>query len=177
MTAEELLQLPSGTWRHELVKGELRRMSPAGQEHGAVAADMLVALAQFVRQHSLGRVYGAETGFLLRRKPDTVRAPDVAFVSADRLLTTPRSAHGYFTGAPDLAVEVISPADRYTEVEDKVQVWLDASAKLVVVVDPRRKTANVHAAGAEVISLGITDHLTLPSLLSGWSVPLAEVFR
>jgi Uma2 family endonuclease len=177
MTAEELLRLPSGNGRHELVKGELRSMSPAGQEHGAVAAEMLGALMPFIRQHNLGRVYAAETGFILRRQPDTVRAPDVAFVGADRLAITSRSAEGYFPGAPDLAVEVISPSDRYTEVEAKVEEWLDAGAQVVVVLDPRRQVAKVYAAGVAVESLSIEDQLALPDLLPGWSVALRDIFR
>jgi len=111
-TADELLRLPDDGYRYELVRGELRKMSPAGSRHGVVAAAIIGSLAPFVREHSLGKVFTSETGFLIQRDPDTVRAPDCAFVQTERFIDTP----GYFPGAPDLAVEVISPGDSYSEV-------------------------------------------------------------
>ena len=106
MTADELIRLPRGTWRYELVRGELRQMSPSGHVHGKVAAHVLGRLMPFVEEHNLGETYAAETGFFLRRNPDTVRAPDVAFVTAAKLAATTLSAEGFFPGAPDLAVVV-----------------------------------------------------------------------
>jgi Uma2 family endonuclease len=176
MTADELLQLPRGAGRYELVRGELRSMSPAGFAHGTVTADLVTRLTTFVRERDLGITCAADTGFLLHRGPDTVRAPDVAFITAARLAATPSSLEGFFPGAPDLALEVVSPSDRYTEVEEKVAEWLDAGTRIVAVFDPRRKTARVYRPDAPAISLGVADTLTLPDLLPGWSLVLNEIF-
>ena len=103
---------------------------------------MTGTLIQHVRANKLGRVYAAETGFRLALDPDTVRAPDVAFVRQERIEEVGK-VEGYWPGAPDLAVEVISPGDLYTEVEEKVFTWLEGGTRLVIVVDPRRRTAAV----------------------------------
>src|SRR5262245_10966670 len=103
MTADELMRLPGDGQRHELVRGELRTMPPAGWEHGCESTEIAASLAPFVRRHGLGRVAGADTGFWLTRNPDTVRAPDVAFVRRERL-PSGEASRGYFPGAPDLAV-------------------------------------------------------------------------
>ena len=136
MTAEQLLKLPDNGMRRELVLGELREMAPAGDEHGEIAMTIGSHLAQHVKSESLGRTYAAETGFLITRDPDTVRAPDAAFVRQDVIDATGR-LRGFRIGAPDLAVEVISPGDTYTEVHEKVMEWLDAGSRMVVVVDPQ----------------------------------------
>ncbi len=117
-------------------------MSPAGGEHGAVIGTLFLLLGNFVRQNGLGVVFGAETGFLIERAPDTVRAPDIAFVSRKRIPPDgiPRS---YVPGAPDLAVEVVSPGDTVREVDDKVADWLNAGSEAVWVVNPRWKTVTV----------------------------------
>lgn len=177
MTAEELLQLPRGRWRSELVRGELRQMSPSGHVHGRTALEVGARLWAFVREHRLGVTYAAETGFLLRRDPDTVRAPDVAFVTNATLAARTVSPEGFFPGAPDLAVEVISPSDSYSEVEEKVAEWLDAGTQVVVVLDPRRKVATVYRSGADTTTLAAADQLSLPDLLPGWSLSLEEIFR
>ena len=113
VTAEDLLHLPSDGYRYELFRGKLRQMSLAGEEHGDVAMEIGSRLAQFVRENNLGKVYAAETGFKLTENPDTVRAPDVAFISRESLERQPRTK-GYRKGAPDLAAEVVSPNDRPT---------------------------------------------------------------
>jgi|CXWL01.1.fsa_nt_gi Uma2 family endonuclease len=147
VTADELLMMGGG--RCELVQGEVVSMSPPGFSHGLVASEVAYHLQQFVRQHRLGRVPAAETGFLLARNPDTVRAPDVAFVRTERLVAT----EGYFPGAPDLAVEVVSPGDRFSEVLSKVDEWLRAGAREVWVVDGPRRVVHVHRPGHRVLEL------------------------
>ena len=109
MTADELLRLPSDGYRYELVQGVLKKMAPAGEQHGELAMALGWRLAQFVSERGLGKVYAAETGFKLCSDPDTVRAPDAAFVSRARMGAPP--ARGYRGGPPDLAVEVVSPND------------------------------------------------------------------
>jgi len=118
-TADELFNMPDDGFRYELVKGEVRRMPPAGSEHGVIIIKFVRPFSQFVEDNDLGLVFGAESGFRIASNPDTVRAPDVAFVSRDRI---PEEGvpTGFWAGAPDLAVEVISPSDTYTEVEEKV---------------------------------------------------------
>ncbi len=177
VTAEDLARLPRGTWRYELVRGELRRMSPAGHVHGRIAATFTVLLGAFVREHTLGVVYAAETGFLLAHHPDTVRAPDCAFVCAARLAAAAPGSDGFFPGPPDLAVEVISPSDAYSEVEEKVAEWLEAGCQAVLLVDPRRRMVVVHRPAQPVVPFGETDRLAIPDLLPGWSLSLEEVFR
>jgi len=145
MTAEELLQLPTGMGkRYELVNGELRTMAPAGYEHGRMALNLGFFLQQFVRQHQLGDVFAAETGFIIRRNPDTVRAPDTGFVSNERLQQYGRPKRVYYPCAPDLVVEVLSPDDRQDEIDEKIEDWFAGGARLVWIVNPRRKTVTVY---------------------------------
>ena len=177
MTSDELIRLPDDAWRYELVRGELRRMPPPGYEHGKIAMRVASRLAPFVEQHGLGETYAAETGFLIHRHPDTVRAPDCAFVTAAKLAAMAPLPQGYLAAPPDLAVEVLSPSDSYSEVEEKVADWLDAGCQAVIVIDPRRKMASLHRAGSRPSSFAEADRLEIPDLLPGWSLALAEIFR
>jgi Uma2 family endonuclease len=177
MTSDELLRLPRGTWRHELVGGELRRMTPAGHVHGRVAAEVGAQLTLFVRQAGLGETYAAETGFLLRREPDTVRAPDAAFVTRERLASMRLKPEGYFPGPPDLAVEVLSPSDADRDVTAKISDWLDCGCRAVLVLDPANRTARLHRSGRAAEHFTTADMLTLTGVLPGWSLDLADLFR
>jgi Uma2 family endonuclease len=176
MTADELLGLPRGAWRYELIDGSLRRMTRAGHIHGIVAARIGARLLEFVESFSLGAVYAAETGFLLRHTPDTVRAPDAAFVSRDRLASMALLPAGYFPGAPDLAVEVLSPSDSVGEIRGKVADWLACGCAIVLVIDPDRRVAEVHRPG-QVESFAAPAVVTLDLVLPGWSVDLSDLFR
>jgi Uma2 family endonuclease len=142
MTADELLHLNLPDKRTELVKGVLVVREPAGGRHGRVAMELARHLGNHVHVSKLGQVYAAETGFTLFRNPDTVRAPDVAFVRRERV-PDPEPI-GFPTFAPDLAVEVLSPGDRPGEVLAKVADWLSAGTALVWVVDPERRLARVY---------------------------------
>ena len=174
VTADELLRMPDDGLRRELVDGELRVMTPAGAEHGAVAASVLVSLGHHVRTHGLGRVFAAETGFRLGSNPDTVLAPDAAFVSSERM--GPSVGKGYRSGAPDLVVEVVSPRDASAEVEAKVLRWVAAGCRMVVVVNPARRAATVHCASAEVLRLTGDDEVDGGDVVPGWRLPLRELF-
>ncbi len=172
-TADELLRLPDDGSRYELVEGELRKMSPAGGKHGRIGARILARLLTYVEQHNLGVVYGADTGFILSRSPDTVRAPDVAFDRAERAVDT----DGYLPGAPDLAIEVISPSDLYTEVVQKTNQYLRAGTRAVVVVDPRKQIVQVHRpSGAATITTTVTEVLAVDDVVLGWEMPLDDIF-
>ena len=150
-------------------------MSPAGSEHGWVVMNIAAPLAVFVKQRSLGRVFGAETGFWIERDPDTVLAPDVAFVTAQR--TSGKLAAGFFTGPPDLAVEVLSPGDRAGEVLAKVQKWFDAGCRAVWVADPRTRTVTVCRSRREIVVLGESETLSGGDLLPNFSLPVSDVFQ
>jgi len=172
-TAEQLLHA-SGLGPCELVRGELIMMTPAGFEHGCVEAVLAGILRDFVKTRGTGRVTGAETGFQIARNPDTVRAPDVAFVRAERVpAALPR---GFFPGPPDLAVEVLSPDDRAGEVLAKVRDWLEAGCRAVWVVDPKTRTVSVHDSPNRALILAATDTLSGGDVLPGFSVPGAEIF-
>jgi Uma2 family endonuclease len=171
-TARELLDA-GDIGRCELVRGRLAMMSPAGANHGRVVGEIHGHLWVFVRQNRLGKVYGAETGFTIGRDPDTVRAPDVAFVAADRThLVRPR---GFFPGPPDLAVEVLSPDDEPSSVRDKVRDWLDAGTTAVWVVDPLRRAASVHRRGAAERAVREGEDLADDGLLPSFRLPLVDV--
>ncbi|HLF04933.1 MAG TPA: Uma2 family endonuclease [Dehalococcoidia bacterium] len=174
-TAEDLLRLPDDGWRYELVRGELRKMAPAGSEHGELAMEVGSQLAQYVKAHRLGRVFAAETGFYIASNPDTVRAPDVAFVSQPRAEAIGRVT-GYWPGAPDLAVEVISPSDTYAEVDEKVVDWLNGGARMVVVVNPRTERVMVYRSPTDVTILSSGDTLDGQDVVPGWSLALADLF-
>src|SRR5688500_6257676 len=124
-TAEDLWAMPTVDGRRELVRGEVREMPPGGFDHGAIGMNIAVRLGAHVAQNRLGVVLGADTGFVLSRNPDTVRAPDVAFVAAARIPASGRTVR-FWEGAPDVAIEVVSPGDTVEEVEEKVDHYLDA---------------------------------------------------
>jgi len=173
MTADELIALPPGKHRYELVKGELLTMSPSGEEHGAVAVNMAALLWQFVKENDLGVVYAAETGFKLESDPDTVLAPDVAFISKDRV---GRRSKGYRLGAPDLVVEVLSPSDHKKKVERKTAQWLELGAKTVWLVDPDSRTVEVHTANLETTVFQENEELVDHDLVSGFRVRVSDIF-
>ncbi|RBY79518.1 Uma2 family endonuclease [Geodermatophilus sp. TF02-6] len=174
MTAEQLLELPDDGLRHELVEGVLRTMAPAGARHGSVAARLLLRVGVFVEQQRLGRLYAAETGFRLRRDPDTVRAPDVAFVRADRVADA--EVPGFLPLAPDLVAEVVGPTDRAAEVTGEALAWLDAGARLVWVVDPENRTVTVYRPEGAGVRRG-QDALDGEDVLPGFTLPLPELWR
>lgn len=177
VTAADLLRIPDDGFRYELVKGELRRMVPAGEEHGYVALNAGMSLGAHVKANDLGRTYAAETGFRLSSDPDTVRAPDAAFVGRERLKEFGR-LKGYVPGAPDLAVEVVSPNDRHSEVVDKVLEWLTAGCRMVLVADPERRIVTVYRSRSDVRVLTATagDVITGDDVVPGWRLPVAELF-
>jgi Uma2 family endonuclease len=171
-TAEELLRR-GRTGRCELVRGRLVMMNPTGYDHGRVAGRLAVAIGNHVQAFGLGTFCAAETGFLLSRNPDTVRAPDAAVVRAGR---EPATGAGFFPGPPDLAVEVLSPDDRPGDVREKTAEWLDGGARSVWIVDPRKRTVTVHEPGREPLPLGEADTLRGGDVLPGFELPVRELF-
>lgn len=174
-TASELFEMPDDGFRYELVKGELRRMSPSGSEHGAIVVNITLLLGRYVKANRLGVCFGAETGFKIASDPDTVRAPDVAFVRRERVPERgiPKK---FWQGAPDLAVEVLSPGDTYSEVEEKVGSWLDAGAWAVWVIDPRRRRMSVYRQMTDATLMSVSDELDGGEVVPGLHCKVAEIF-
>ena len=175
MTAEEMLRLPRGHFRAELVNGELELMPLSGHPHGRIVVRLSVPLAQFIWDHGLGEVYGAETGFQLTSNPDTVLGPDVSFVSNKRLNEAIKT-EGYFNGSPDLAVELLSPGDRAGRVRKKTLQWLNCGARQVWIVDPKDGTVSVHRSEQDVTRFSGADHLEAGDLLPGFRLSLDRIF-
>ncbi len=176
VTADELLLMPDDGFRYELIHGELNRMSPAGFLHGRVAARIASHLERHVESQGLGAVLGAETGFRLASDPDHVRAPDVAFVCRERLART-GVPEGFFPGPPDLAVEVVSPGDTFSEVESKVADWLAHGTRLVIVADPRRRRVTRYRSTNDVRLLSEGETIDGGDVVLGWSLPLGQIFE
>lgn len=173
MTADQLLRAHLPDRRAELIRGVLVVREPAGGRHGRVAGTLARLIGNHVHEHGLGVVYGAETGFTLARQPDTVRAPDVAFVHRDRV-PTPEPV-GFLPLAPDLAVEILSPGDRPGETLAKVGDWLEAGTQLIWVIDSDRRQARVYRQDGTETTIGVTESLTGEDVLPGFSCSLAQI--
>jgi Uma2 family endonuclease len=177
VTAAELLSMPTGMGkRFELVAGELREMSPSGWRHGKVTSRLNAKLDSHVEEHDLGVVFGAETGFRLGRDPDTVRAPDVSFISKQNLPER-EPIDGFWPGAPDLAVEVLSPSDRTGEVDEKIDAWLSASCRAVWVVDPKLKTVTIYRSRSDVQVVTAGGVVNGEPVVPGFACAVDQLFR
>ncbi len=182
MTAEELLVYEMPDKRVELVRGRLIVREPPGMRHGEFASRLVVALSNYLSRdrasrgatETRGRVLACDSGFTLVRNPDTVRGPDVAYVSRDRWPGPFPNGYGEF--APDLAIEIRSPTDRAGAVLAKVGDWLDAGALQVWVVDPARQRVAVYRADGSQALLGVDDMLSVGELMPGFEYALTELF-
>lgn len=175
MTADELAERPDDGKLYELVRGELIEVSPASIWSSYVAANLIAVIGEYVKQRKLGLVTGADGGLWIERAPDTVRAPDVAFVRRDRL-PKPFPRRSFFPGAPDLAAEVLSPTDRYAAVLRKVGEYLAAGTRLVWVVDPEKRLATVFHPERAPITVAESGALDGEDVLPGLSIPLADLW-
>lgn len=175
MTAEQLAELPDDGWRHELIEGELSTMPPAGWQHGRVTNRLTRFVDRHVEANHLGECVAAETGFVLRRDPDTVRAPDLAFVRAGRL--PDKNERKFSTVIPDLVIEVVSPSDRAGEVNQQALSYLDAGVRLVWVVYPETDTITAHQPGGMVtLFRGEDAVLSGEDVLPGLTARLGDIF-
>jgi Uma2 family endonuclease len=170
--AQDLERLADSDQRYELVQGDLIEMPPPSKEHGLIIASLIAALLPFIRAHELGQLM-AEAGFLLESEPDTVRAPDVAFVRRERI--APISG-GYYPFAPDLAVEVISPSNSVGAVQTKIAQYFAKGARQVWLIYPAMRTLHVYSSPKSVRILDTTDTLEGGDLLPSFSLPVAELF-
>ena len=136
---------------------------------------MTTPLDRHVRAHNLGVVCAAETGFKLASNPDTVRAPDVAFIRRERVQEV-GDVEGYWPGAPDLAVEVVSPSDTYADVQEKVFDWLEAGTRMVILVMPRKRAVTVYRSMTDMMMLTEHDTLDGGDVVPGWKIPVRGSF-
>jgi Uma2 family endonuclease len=175
MTADELLRLPDDGMRRELIDGELRTMAPAGGPHGRDANRISAVLNAHIYANGLGEGFTAETGFLLHRDPDRVRAPDFAFIRTERL---PADAlpPGYVPIAPDLVVEVVSPGDAAAEVREKVAAWIGFGARAVWVVYPGPRL-DAFLADGTVRTHDADDEVDGGDALPGFRTPLRDLLH
>jgi len=174
-TAEDLLALGEEA-RYELIEGRLVPMSLTGLSHGYTEALIVALLWSYLREHPIGILVTGEVGFVLRRDPDTVRAADIAFIRADRL--PPEGLpFGFFEGAPDLAVEILSPFDRYPDLLRKVSQWLEAGTRLVWVVDPARRTVTAFQFDGTLRLLDESAELDGGDVLPGFRHPVRDLFE
>jgi Uma2 family endonuclease len=175
MTVEEFLAYPTPEGKAELVRGELRVTPPAGGPHGVAGTNLVIALANHVRLHALGRVFGDGVGYELIRLPRTARVPDASFVRADRL-----PAEGIGSGllrfAPDLAIEVLSPSESASDLEEKLDDYFASGTLLVWVVDPKPRTVRVVAADAPVRWVHEGETLDGGRVLPAFSCVVSAIF-
>ncbi|MEM7134636.1 MAG: Uma2 family endonuclease [Chloroflexota bacterium] len=175
-TVEDLLEISCRDEnRYELVRGKLYIMPPAGAPHGDYAMSIGARMRIFAEDHNLGKVFAAETGFILEHNPDLVRAPDAGFVQAERIPAEGVPA-GFFPGQPDLALEIISPNDRASDVQDKVQEWLSHGTLLVWVVEPKTKTIMIYRQDGSAQLLHSGDLLTGEDVIPGFEFYVSRLF-
>ena len=175
LTADELLRLSDRGVRGELIRGVLCETMPAGELHGKIVMRLGGALFGFVEPRGLGTVFASDSGVWLERDPDTVREPDIAFTSAQRLPLDAWNT-GYAEVVPDLVVEIASPRDSRREMRDKARMWLSHGVRLVWVVHPATRTVDVHSAGGPVTTLAENEALDGMDVLPGFSCTVQAVF-
>jgi Uma2 family endonuclease len=169
----EKLQAQHPDYQMELVDGEIIFMSPSGLESDEVAAEIVSQLRNWVRPRKLGRVTASSGGFRLPNDSGDVRAPDAAFILADRL---PRTTENYAELVPDLMFEVKSKSDNVVKLRQKIQQFIELGTKVGVLVDPRTHTMEVYRLNCAPMVLKDGDILRVPELLPGWELPVIEVW-
>ena len=173
-SAEELFSMPSDE-HFELIRGELRESKmPTGYEHGKLTFAIGLKIGAFVESNNLGECFAAETGFLVARDPDTVLAPDFAFLRAENVPA--ETTRGYVRAVPDLVLETRSPSDQPREVAEKVEAWLDAGVSMVLELNPATQILCVHRSDASVLELGPDDVFDGADILPGFTLPLSTLF-
>ena len=161
--------------RTELVKGEIIFMSPTGYLHGFIEVNFSSLLRNFVDKHKLGRVLGGEVGIYTARNPDTVRGADVAFISNERLAQA--KSKSFLDVAPELIVEVLSPDDRWRDINAKLKEYFAIGAQVVWIADPQSRQVHVYRSLTNVAILSGNDTLTAEDILPGFSAPVSDFFE
>ena len=175
MTAEELLLLPDDGMQRELIRGVLTEEMPPGDEHGVLVIRIGRLFDTYCEENDYGEVRGGDSGFVLERGPDTVRGPDVAWVSPERLS---EPVKGYAELAPDLVVEVRSPNDSRRHMAERAMMWLPHGVRIVLVADPQPPvTLTVYRPGEPPLVLIEFDVFDGGDVLPGFSEPVWRFFR
>ena len=175
VTAEDLERFPDDDYRYELVEGRVLRMSPVGWQHGRIVIHLATLLNRHVEDHNLGVVV-TEVGFKLASNPDTVRAPDLAFVRQERIPAV--DLRGFWHGAPDLVVDVLSPDDRPSEVRGKIDEYLRYGVTVVIVVNPDDETVSVcRRLSPPLVLSGVDAVLEVGDLIPGFRCTLSHIFK
>jgi Uma2 family endonuclease len=176
MTAGELMELPHGeSFRYELINGELEKTMSAGFPHGRITMRLAGPLSEWIWTHDLGEIFAAETGFQLTFEPDTVLAPDISFITKERLEQVGETER-FWPGAPDLVVEVLSPGDRPSKVNKKTSLWLSHGTKQVWIVNPKDRTVRIHRSLTDTTTFSGSDYLEAQDLLPGFRLSLDRIF-
>ena len=175
LTADDLLRLDSEGVRGELIRGVLHETMPVGKIHSKVVAKLVYLLIAFVLPRRLGTVMASELGVWLERDPDTVRAPDVAYISAVRMPLDDDDP-GYSDVVPDMVVEVASPSDSQREISEKARMWLGHRVRLVWAVHPNTRTIDVYRTDSALTTLSEGDTLDGGEVLPGFTCNVSDIF-
>lgn len=175
ITADELLELYGKGVRGELIRGVLCETMPSGGEHGEIVMNLGAELRQFTKAGKLGRIFGSDAGVRLERDPDTIREPDIAYISSEKLPWSTRVT-GFYETVPDLVVEVASPSNSHWELNDKALMWLHYGVRLVWVVYPDTRNVTVYRANHRALTLSDEDALDGLDVLPGFTCVVSEIF-
>ena len=175
LTADDLLRLYGEGVRGELIRGVLCETMSTGGEHGEIVMNLGLLLGSFIRPRRLGRLAGSDSGVLLAREPDTVREPDIAFISAGRIPPGTR-VQGYYEVVPDLVVEVKSPSDSMREIYDKARMWLNFGCRLVWVLYPDDRSIDIHPQNGAITTLTDAHTLDGGDVLPGFTCTVSDIF-
>ena len=176
LTAEDLLELDGKGIKGELIRGVFCDTVSTGIEHGEIAGNFIIGLGTHVKPRKLGRVFGSDAGIRLERGPDTVREPEVGYISAEKLPLGTRIT-GYAEVVPDLVVEIVSPSDTVREMYDRACMWLRHGVRLVWVAYPDTRTVDVFRQNGATVTPSEDDVLDGAPVLPGFTLPVREVFE
>lgn len=176
LTIEEFARLPDDGRPKELVRGRVVYLNVPGIRHGEVCANIVMIVGKFVKEHSLGRVLSNDSGVVIGRDPDTVRGPDVSYYSFKRLPKGPGPS-GYHSLPPDIAFDVRSPHDPWSQVIGKAAELLSAGVAVVCVFDPDTEAVHLYYDDKPADVLHVDLELTFPTILDGFQVPVRRFFE
>lgn len=174
ITSDDLLDLPKDGFRYEIVKGELRKKMPSGILHALIAGRIAGLLSAFIRQRKLGEILTAEPGFKLSLMPETLRVPDVSFMRREKFLQI-KNYNKFYQGAPDLAVEVVSPSETFQDVQEKIEEYLAHGVELIWIVRPKQMTITVYRPQHELKVLRGGDSLDGADVIPGFNCLVEDI--